>query len=462
MSSGLILARYWLITISGNWDNAIAAPLAEAVSRFAIMWHKLLAIFLLTASSGSALTSTWTGAGDGTSFQDPGNWDNGVPDFDDTAIFGSNADNVTIHLNTTPVFLANLQFQGVTTTGPILFGDEDLQISNYFYVEGGRITGTIPGNSITFDSLSSIDLVGNDEFVVLFHDIQNFGDMVVQNNTFTLSNSTFYNYNNLTFEGGSGFNGGSGVFNNIGGVLSRETNPGQTAIGWDVFNSGYVFVESGEFLFNGNFTQNGGVLAVKNGQTISFSLGTDFINGGEIIGTGIIHNATASPLEIFSHIIDPMGNPDDHVEFGIPQTPGKLTFLGDMTFEGGNVFYFDIFGPGAGNYDQVVFVSGMATFIDMPYVALYGDSSLPGLLTPADVFTIFAGNYTGDLFYTDGDLIHIFDFETFELLGTFEIDYLPTEIRLINFQPVPEPQTWAMLGLGAAVIGLWGWRRRRA
>jgi hypothetical protein len=46
--------------------------------------------------------------------------------------------------------------------------------------------------------------------------------------------------------------------------------------------------------------------------------------------------------------------------------------------------------------------------------------------------------------------------------GSFDIDYQPTAIRLVNFQAVPEPSAVMLVGLAGLMGGVWGrWRRRK-
>ena len=56
---------------------------------FGVYEPKSISFTILSDKSVVAKTTTWTGGGDGTSWVDVANWDNGVPGFKDTAVFGS-------------------------------------------------------------------------------------------------------------------------------------------------------------------------------------------------------------------------------------------------------------------------------------------------------------------------------------------------------------------------------------
>lgn len=250
--------------------------------------------------------------------------------------------------------------------------------------------------------------------------------------------------------------------NNTGGTISKETSTGMTAFGVDVVNSGVVQALSGTLQFNGNFQQDSGDLILDNGAEIAFanSLTT---NAGGVLGNGQLTNNIGPSINMTGMTVDPIGNPEEVISEGQPPEPGKIDFFGDYNFDPTSIFFFDVFGPSTNEYDRIEFLSGTADLTAEPDIAVFGDASIKSLLSPSDVLDILTGPYSGQFsFLPNGSLVEVFDFNTFEPLGTFEILYGSGVIQLTNFTPVPEPRTWAMLVLGALVIGGWARRRLRA
>lgn len=428
------------------------------------MDKRFLVLLCTCATSLSAqITSTWTAQGDGTDWFDPLNWSNGVPGFQDTALFDGTiaGDGFTIDISAGSVDIDSLIIQNSVETGPFIQGDSSFNIATYASVDGGGIYSD-SGNQLTAID-GNFDISGFLGFQFTGRDITNNGEIaVLGNNQVVLNNSTLDNQGIVSFSnGGSGFNSGGGIFNNAGGVLIREgSNTGEVSIGWDVNNEGSIVADTDDFRFNGNFSQTSGDLIVNNQNSIIFNGGTSILGGG-LLGDGTINNSTGSILDLFSMSVDPLGNPLGVIENGDPATAGKISFDGgDVSFDDTSIFFFDIYG--ASSYDQIEFLTSSVDLTAGPDTAFFGPSNLSSLLSSSDNLTILSGNYTGAFaFAPNGSFLTIYDSETFAPLGDIQIFYNPSEIQLTNFTPVPEPRTWVMLGLGAVLIGCWARRRLR-
>ncbi|GHC07423.1 PEP-CTERM sorting domain-containing protein [Cerasicoccus arenae] len=426
--------------------------------------YALTALLFSASVLTAQVTSNWTGGGDGSDFFDTLNWDNGVPTFQDTANFGSIADGSFINFSSGDIDVAGLEINTLGLDGGVtLSGENAVFINNHASVNGGGIFADGFDKLVDIGFEADFEIFGTDDFTFTGRDIQNNGTFTLSGtNQVTLSNSTFNNLGSLLIENSANlFNDGNGLLNNTGGDIVYDA-PGSIAVGWDVVNdNGRVAAVQGKLGFQGPYQQDNGDTVVANFAEIAFH-GTTVFNSGRILGEGLLNNNTGSAIDVFATFVDAMGNPEAHIINGDPQMPGKLTFSGDYTFDENTVFFFDIMGPGSTEYDQVEFVSGLADFNAGPDIIIYGDASIKSTVTSVDLFDIVTGDYVG-IFSTlsEGSQIFVFNNDPLgsPLLGTFDIFYTTGAIQLGNFTPVPEPQTWALIGLGAGLIGLWARRR---
>ncbi|WP_309387126.1 PEP-CTERM sorting domain-containing protein [Cerasicoccus frondis] len=424
-----------------------------------------IAFLTFAASLSAQVISNWSGGGDGPDFSDPLNWDNMiVPGSLDTAFFGSAADGYTITYENGPIDVASLYLATPALDGgPFINGDLDITVSDYLYINSGgitsdsgsaainimntgelEITGTADisfiGRAIYMDDETEMNFSGTNTVYFQNTTVDNYGDMYLDNpvNLHNDGNSTIYNY----------------------GLLVRATNEGEAVIGVDVYSGGQVAaVDGADLTFTGNYVQSEGDLILEAGSTITFS-GSASIGYGGVAGEGIIRNNTGEVLSLTGIGIDPLSNAEAVFTLDAMPEPGKLIFEGNVAFDQNSAFYLDLHGPNSGEYDQIEFVSGFGDFTEGPDIILFGYDNF----SSSDVLTIFEGTYTGQFsyfgdYYADGALLPLYDSLTYDYLGDFELNYLASSITLSNFTPVPEPQTWALMGLGGALIGLWVRRR---
>jgi hypothetical protein len=194
------------------------------------------------------------------------------------------------------------------------------------------------------------------------------------------------------------------------------------------------------------------------------SEGRHFNTAGNLLNSGLLFAGTGSVLTVNGSLnssgtlggggeIRVLG--ESHVTGAVNpgSSPGVLTFTGNLSLDPGSVLNIEIEGLGAGSgYDRLV-VSGRATLGGA--LAVHLPSIFDGLAGAR--FTILGANEVVGQFagLADGDFVSVDG-------GRFVIDYRPDAVVLERFAAaVPEPQTYAMLLGGLALLGAMA-RRRRA
>ena len=252
----------------------------------------------------------------------------------------------------------------------------------------------------------------------------------------------------LTLSGGNDFYGNTTI--NQGGVIVDGTNSGY-------FTNSHVIVNSG------------GTFGVRNDGSV-YSTAT-VNSGGKLVGDGYIQEG------IISGTLSPGFNGSLS---GLGAKIGTLNFE-DLTLNGGGTLEFHIKYNGEGFDSDLVNVQNSATLtinatpsnqFTLKAISLNSDymegAALGGMIPGNtyswlvfhtngiyDAYSDSYGTLTPESFSIDGSM-----FDSGLAGGTFSLSQTGNDIYL-NFTPVPEPSTYALMALGLAGTGLAAWRKRR-
>ncbi|PAW68410.1 MAG: hypothetical protein B9S34_02635 [Opitutia bacterium Tous-C1TDCM] len=278
----------------------------------------------------------------------------------------------------------------------------------------------------------------------------------------------------LTLAGtNTGNNTVSGVISDPSGFTTAVAKTGtgtwvvsgtNTYSGGTTVSGGTLIASTANGLGTGSITLDGGSLRVANGISLPNSLA--FGSGGGTIGG----NATiAGPVPVGPNVVLSPGD-----------SPGTLTFNGALNWAGGGSYTVDLLsatGATPGTTHDTLVVTGAGSF------AVSATSGSPFTLNLISLSSaLVAGNisdFTSSGTYAwqiassvnpiTGFNANAFAFNTSGFtnstgLGTFYVSLGGSggnTAILLNFTPIPEPSTWALLLAGAALVGFLEYRRRR-
>ena len=129
------------------------------------MKYYLSAIFACVATFAFGKTCTWTGAGDGVSYANASNWDNGVPEAGDTAVFRPSG-NLFVSFSAATAGLGEWRFESGNTVFGITQAKANINFasSSRLYASeaatvaiSNRVTGVAEGTQITISGGGAVE-----------------------------------------------------------------------------------------------------------------------------------------------------------------------------------------------------------------------------------------------------------------------------------------------------------------
>ena len=239
------------------------------------------------------------------------------------------------------------------------------------------------------------------------------------------------------------------ILNNSGttftndGTLRATGSGGLTLSDATVSNLGTVEISTGSLVsVAGNYTQSGASSATKlAGGT--FTANTFALQGGTLTGSGTINGPVSAG-----------GN--GTIVPGGAGAAGTLTFNSSLNLGPSTGLYFDLGGTAPGTaHDRIngtnVTLNGslFLNFTSGFQTTIAAANTLTLISTSAALSGTFASLPNGSRLTTaDG-------------FGSVQVNYLSNALTISNFQAIPEPSTYVLLGIGAFGVLLAERRRRR-
>jgi hypothetical protein len=268
----------------------------------------------------------------------------------------------------------------------------------------------------------------------------------------SITNAGLWN-DSASFEINAAYNDGVATFINQPTGLYNKT-AGTTTVRTVFDNNGGSILVSGNTTvlhFTNTFIQSFGTIAVGNGGTLQFDQSGGLnLAAGALLGNGTVIGGVSS-----AGIISPSTG-----SFTGTGTTGILHITGNLSLASLSYLLFELGGSAPGTGYDVITVSGTATLGGSILAVGFTNGYVP---VSTDSFTVLSAGALSGNFSNVADLGHltIYDPSGSTILGTFLVNYgsggSPNSVVLSNFVPVPEPSTWALLGVGSLLALL---RRR--
>lgn len=227
------------------------------------------------------------------------------------------------------------------------------------------------------------------------------------------------------------------------GTLKATGTGGLTLSDATVINQGIVEVSSGSLVnVAGAFTQNSSSSATRLAGG-SFTAGSFALQGGSLGGSGSVGGAvTASGT---SSIVP-----------GGAGAIGTLVFNSTLNLGPTTGLLFDLGGTAAGTgHDRI---NGTSIALDGS-LSLTFTNGFQSAVSANDTLTLI--NASTALTGTFASLPNGSRLATTDGFGSFQVNYLANALTISNFQAIPEPSTYLLLGIGTFGALVVHWRRRR-
>jgi len=350
-----------------------------------------ITMLCLLATTLKAQTITWTGAGDGTNWSDPDNWDLlAIPTIENDVII-PNGSIVNINNNQDPnkyqVPTKSITVKGnsvltldigISYSEPSSF-EENVTVNWYL----GPITTNYPYDGVTFTNKGIINI---NRLVPSFAAPQFWGTIFNNEGVVNLINgfliSSNYEVNNQSTgiidiqsdnSGISGGISGTATLNNYG-TIKKTIGTGASKISAVMENMGIIEILTGELYFRDN----------------SFNNTTE----GAIKGTGAFN---ASQLASYSN----------SGTFEPGASPGTLTFIGDFTSTATSKLDIELNGLTPGTEYDLLVIEGNAIFNGVVNVTMGFEGSLndefivattTGTITECNLAPVVTAEYNGNVY----------------------------------------------------------------
>lgn len=326
----------------------------------------------------------------------------------------------------------------------------------YLYLGSDSALGT---GSVTLDTGSSIDAYGSGVTRAISNGI------LINGTSAQFGNG---NNNNLTFSGNIQSNDQATVITIDNGPSGSTTLSGSSSIYGATFNvsgAGTVYAANNNSFgsaSNSVILTGGSTLNVVNGVTVSnpITVGT---GTNTLAGSGTLTNGGSSAAITNNVILSPSASPGGG--------PGNLTFTTPLVFVGGAIHFqlYDAAGTAGSGWGLVTtggmdFSGASANSITFNVVSVNSSGQSANTLNfnPTSSYSwTFATSPTAITGFNAADF-HIVTsgFTNSMGSGQFYVTEVGNNLDL-NFTPVPEPSTWALIGAGVLAVVPLALRRRR-
>lgn len=380
-----------------------------------------ITMLCLSAVALNAQTITWTGAGDGTNWSDPNNWD--------LLVIPTTANDVIIPDGSTLAINSHAVMKSLTVQG-----NSVLTINNAFTL----------GNPSAFDE----NVVVNWSFGALFGNLTNRGTININQYEPTFFPPSIYG--TLKNEGIINLNdGGLAVVG--GGILSNE------AAGLINFQADDTFISP--FIDGIGTINNYGIIKKEIGSGVSY-LNVITNNMGKIeVSTGLIefYSYSSFSAELNNKIegvingtatigIHELTNFTNYGSFEPGASPGTLTFIGDFTSTTTSKLDIELNGLTQGSAYDLLVIDGNAIFNGVVNVTMGFEGSLndefivattTGAITECNLASVTTAEYNGNVY--DFTVACRNNNEVVLTVVNITLDIESDEITQENIQLFPNP-----------------------